>query len=275
LCPDSEGGEVFEEKIITMSNRYEKFYKDDWDKAYGFWHKIITRGQYQVEILKKTIESIDKDKITILDLGCGRGDETHEALVGIRNKKFSIVANDTSARALDEYVKTNSGYVVEAMPGELESLPEKLQNKFDLILFSHCLYSVKLKDLFQQYLQLLNDHGCILIFLDSNKSGIKTIQHAFWDEVHRVPFDENVAEDVIQELSRKEIPFATTEFSNEMQMDKLYAINKDGVRNLLVPFILRLHAVKKDIGDKVAAYISAFAKNGIIENNTCSILVKK
>ena len=88
-----------------MQDAYEKFYKTNWEEVYGFWHKVITRGEHQVKILIENLNSINKGKITILDLGCGSGDEIKEALSKAKNKEFVIIANDTSEEALEKYRK--------------------------------------------------------------------------------------------------------------------------------------------------------------------------
>ena len=108
-----------------MEDRYEKFYNSDWEKVYGFWHKIITRGEHQVRILVETLSKINKKKITILDVGCGKGDEIQEALPYIKNKEFEITANDTSKVALERYLKNNSPNVKEFIQDRLENIPKK------------------------------------------------------------------------------------------------------------------------------------------------------
>jgi len=258
-----------------MRTRYEKFYKEDWGKAYGFWHKVITRGEYQVRILKDILSNFNTSTVNILDLGCGKGDEIREAIKDIKDKKIRIVANDTSKEALNEYSKINSDNTVETVLLRLEDLPGKVNKKFDLILFSHCLYDVDLPDLFTKYYKLLNDEGAILIFLDSNESGIKKIQLKFWDEVHGISFDENTAEDIVKELENEKIRHKIMKFSNYMDLNKLAKINQKGVVELLIPFTFRTHEIKKEILDKIVLYIIEIAHDNKIDNKTFAMIIRK
>ncbi|HLD85801.1 MAG TPA: class I SAM-dependent methyltransferase [archaeon] len=255
-----------------MQDAYEKFYKTNWEEVYGFWHKVITRGEHQVKILIENLNSINKGKITILDLGCGSGDEIKEALSKAKNKEFVIIANDTSEEALEKYRKNID--VKETIQERLENLPKKLSGKFDIILFSHCLYSVELKGLFKEYLKLLSDDGTILIFLDSKESGIKLIQQKFWNEIHNKNFDENTGEDVLKELENENMKYEAIEFSNYMDFKKLENLRKDGITSLLIPFALRTNEIKKECSEEIASYIEKLKNHGKLENKTFAIMIK-
>ena len=253
--------------------RYEEFYKTSWAKAYGFWHKVITRGEHQVRLLEEILSKIDKETISILDVGCGQGDEVKEALSRLSPKKFQITANDTSREALDMYARNNP--TEELIQERLENLPKRLKSKYDLILFSHCLYSVNLDGLFHMYMNMLQDNGSILIFLDSKESGLKKIQRKFWKRVHGVAFDENTAENVVNELSEQKIPYETIPFSNYMDLDRLQEIEKDGIAKLLLPFAFRTHNLEKAVVEDAVAYVMTLEKERKIENNTYAIVVRK
>lgn len=257
-----------------MENRYEKFYKTDWIEVYGFWHKIIDRGQKQIEILKKIISKIDKNSIKILDVGCGEGDEINEALSKIKNKHFEIIANDASKEALEKYKKNNSSYVKRTLNEKLENLPRLLKEKFDLILFSHCLYGVNLDDLFSRYSELLKDKGIILIFLDSKDSGIKMIQDKFWKSLHEKSFDENTAEDIENNLTRKKIKYEVIEFPYYIYLNKLKQIQENGFVSLFIPFAFRTHNIKKDIIGKIISYSKTLEKDRKIKNKTLAIIIQ-
>ncbi len=256
-----------------MTERYEEFYKDNWAEVYGFWHKMITRGERQVDLLEETIKKTDKNTIRMLDVGCGQGDEVKEALSRVPYRKLQITANDTSREALERYARNNPAE--ELVQERLENLPAKLTKKYDFILFSHCLYSVNLKGLFSKYLGLLSDRGQILIFLDSKESGLKKLQQRFWDRVHGTSFDENTAETVVNDLSEQKIPYETIPFSNFMDLDKLQEIDEDGIAQLIIPFAFRTKDLDRLVVEDAVAYIKTLEKERKIENNTYAIVVRK
>lgn len=258
-----------------MQDRYKKFYETDWAEAYGFWHKVIDRGQKQIELLRKTIDKINVDSVKILDVGCGEGDEIKKALSQIKNKDFEIVANDTSEEALEKYQQNNSSHVRKTTIEKLENLPSVLKERFDLILFSHCLYGVNLDNLFSQYQELLKENGIILIFLDSKESGIKLIQDKFWESFHEVSFDENVAEDVIKNLSQNQIKYEIVEIPYYIYLDKLENLKGDGFVSLFIPFAFRTKSIQSDMVEKIIAYAKTLENNKKIANKTFAIIVRK
>lgn len=255
--------------------RYERFYKEDWGDRYGFWHRVITRGEHQIRILKEVINGIEGNSVNILDLGCGKGDEIKEALDSIKNKEFHITANDTSMEALDEYSRNMPSYVKEVINDRLEDVPGKVNGRFDLMLFSHCLYSVSLKGLFKRYIEMLSDKGLILIFLDSSKSTIKLTQQRFWREIHGVPFDENTGESIVKELEGDGIEHESRVFHNYMDMDRLEEIDKDGVTKLLIPFLARTHKINKDVMNRIVGYLRKLEKDRRLDNETFAIMIRR
>lgn len=261
-------------KAKNQPDRYEEFYRNDWAKVYGFWHKIITRGEHQVRMLEDVLSKIDHEIIKMLDVGCGQGDEVKEALTRVPHIPVQITANDTSEEALDRYLRN----ILEAdrtIVGRLENLPNQLTRKYDLILFSHCLYSADIKGLFNNYQSLLADTGHMLIFLDSENSGLKRLQKQFWERVHGITFDENTAETVIEELNEQNIPYDARPFSNFMDLDKLHEIDAEGITKLLLPFAFRTQDLDKTVVDDAVAYIKTLEKDRMIENHTYAIRVRK
>ncbi len=256
-----------------MQDRYKNFYKTDWKEVYGFWHKIINRGQKQIGLLIRFINKLHGNSIKILDVGCGEGDEIKKALSQIKNKKFEIIANDTSKEALEEYKKNNSPYVKKTINEKLENLPKIVKEKFDLILFSHCLYGVNLDDLFNQYLELLKEGGIILIFLDPKTSGIKIIQDKFWKSIHKVSFDENTAEDVLNDLSQNKIKYEVIEYPYYIYLDKLEKMKTNSFTSLFVPFTFRTKDVKPEIIKKIISYVNTLEHNRKIDNKTFAIII--
>lgn len=255
--------------------RYERFYREDWGDRYGFWHRVITKGKHQIRILKEIISGIEGNPVNILDLGCGKGDEIKEAVDSIKNKEFQITANDTSKEALDEYSRSMPSYVREVINDRLEDVPGKVSGKFDLILFSHCLYGAELKGLFRRYLELLSENGVILIFLDSEKSTIKKTQERFWREIHGVPFNENTGESIVKELSSDGIEHESRIFHSYMDMGKLEEIDKDGVTRLLIPFLARTRDLDKGIVGRIVDYIRKLEKDRKLDNETFAIIIRK
>lgn len=258
-----------------MQDRYEKFYETDWREVYGFWHKVIDRGQKQIELLIKFISKINGDSIKILDVGCGEGDEIKKVLSQIKNKDFEITANDTSKEALEEYKKNNPLYIKQTIKEKLENLPGLLKEKFDLILFSHCLYGVNLDGLFNQYSELLKEQGIILIFLDSKTSGIKLIQDKFWKSVHEVSFDENTAEDIVKNLSQNQIKYEIIEFPYDIYLDKLEKIKNGAFVSLFIPFALRSKNVKPEVIRNIVTYAKTLEHSKKIENKTFAIILRR
>lgn len=256
-------------------DRYETFYKDDWLDTYGFWHRVIDRGEKQIRIIKDCLNNMGKDNIKILDLGCGEGDEIKQVLSSIENKDFEITASDTSKEALDRYQNNNPKHVKKTYECRLEILPKKLSGKFDLILFSHCLYNVDLKNLFSNYMKLLNKNGTMLIFLDSDRGITSNVKKKFWITIHGSQFDENLAEDLISELSRNKIPHDFTEMNYTIDLNKLEKIHRGGLEMLFIPFILRKKNIEPRTLKDIVGYISDLTKNSKIQNNVMVILIRK
>lgn len=258
-----------------MKNNYTKFYETNWEQAYSFWHKIINRGEKQIRTISKIIKAIDSKPIRILDVGCGEGDETYSVLSKFKNKKFEITANDTSDEALKRYKHLNLRYLRKSINKRLEKLPAIINNKFDLIIFLHCLYEANLNGLLRKYLGTLNENGVIVIFLDSEFSGIKNIQKKFWPAVYGKTFDENTAESLLDTLTREKIKFKYTSFSYNIYLNKLKNIDNNGVTSLLIPFVMRKKGIKKNDIDEIMAYIDKIQKYKQIPNKTLSIIIRK
>ncbi len=258
-----------------MQDRYKKFYETDWADAYGFWHKVIDRGKKQIELLRKTIEEFDTNSVKILDVGCGEGDEINKTLSQIKNKDSEIVANDTSKEALEKYKQNNRAYIGKTINERLENLPSVLKEKFDLILFSHCLYGVGLDDLLSKYQLLLKENGIILIFLDSKESGIKLIQDKFWDSFHEVSFDENVAEDIIKNLSQNHMKYEIVEVPYYIYLDRLENLKENGFVSLFIPFAFRTKNIQPDIVEKIISYAKTLENDKKIANKTFAIIIRK
>ncbi|MBW3002649.1 class I SAM-dependent methyltransferase [Candidatus Woesearchaeota archaeon] len=271
-------------KSENKPDRYEEFYKNDWAEVYGFWHKIITRGEHQVKMLEDVLSKIDREIVNMLDVGCGQGDEVKEALTRVPHAQVQIIANDTSAEALVWYTENILSLRAQNRPARvgyvrdrLENLPKRplLAGTFDFILFSHCLYSADINGLFNKYTKLLQDDGQMLIFLDSEKSGLKKLQKQFWDRVHGVSFDENTAETVIEELNKQNISYDAVPFSNFMDLDKLQKIDAEGITKLLLPFAFRTQDLDRAVVEDAVAYVKTLEKDRMIENSTYAIKIKK
>ncbi|MBD3303999.1 methyltransferase domain-containing protein [Candidatus Woesearchaeota archaeon] len=270
-------------KAENQPDRYEEFYRNDWAEVYGFWHKIITRGEHQVRMLEDVLSKIGKE-INMLDVGCGQGDEVKEALTRAPHVQVQILANDTSAEALVRYTDNMLSMRTQNRPAHvgyiqdrLENLPKRLilTGTFDFILFSHCLYSANINGLFNKYTKLLQDDGQMLIFLDSENSGLKKLQKQFWRRVHGIPFDENTAETIVEELNEQNISYDATPFSSFMDLDKLQEMDEDGIVKLIIPFAFRTQDLDKTVVEDAVAYVHTLEKDRMIENNTYAITIKK
>lgn len=258
-----------------MVERYEGFFSKDWDRAYSFWHKIIDRGDVHIRVIIRIIKSIGKKEIKILDLGCGEGDELKAALDKFPDKEFRIIANDVSETALERYAKNNKKYLEKTLLCRLEEVPDKINEKFDLVFFSHALYGVDVSGLFEKYLKMLDFNGILLIFLESEKSNIVKIRKKFWKKIHGADFDETTAEKVIEELSREGIKPKIINIRYFVDFNKLNEIEAGGVRNLYIPFLFRTNKFDKIVLEKIEGYIAELCAGNKLENKTLGILFKK
>lgn len=256
-------------------SRYKEFYENDWEDVYGFWHKIIDRGEKQIKILTKYLKTLERNSIKILDVGCGEGDEIKQVLFRLKNKNIEITANDTSKEALEKYMRNNSFYVKQTINKKLENLPEVLDEKFDFILFSHCLYGARLDNLINKYLRLLKDIGVILIFLDSKNSGTAKIQREFWKQIYKKECDENIAEDVINNLYENKIKYNIIEFPYHIYLDRLERVKTNGLNSLFIPFVFRTKNITKETTKQIVPYIKNFEKNKKIYSKTFGIILRR
>ncbi|GEM_PF-2809896 len=241
---------------MNTNQGYADFYKKNWQEVYGFWHKIINRGEKQINFLVTWFEKFSGDKIRVLDLGCGSGDEILEAISLISGKQFEICANGTSAEALDLYEENLGRFVKKKILGRLEDLPEKIaEERFDLILFSHSLYDTKLEGLFERYLKLLSEEGRIVIFMDALFNDFKQIQTFFWVDIYGRLFDENVAEDIEEWLVKISMNFKSISFGYVIDIKKLLKINPKGIEELFIPFAMRKNDLNSEMKDEIALSI--------------------
>ncbi len=258
-----------------MSKRYEKFYKTDWENTYSFWYKINDKNKGQIKVIRDIIQKINKRKVRILDLACGEGREIKKALSFFPDKDFKITANDTSKEVLEKYIENNKKYIEKIDDKKLETLPQRLKTKFDLILFSHCLYETDLNKLFRKYLKLLNKNGVILVFIESDKNEIMQIRKKFWKIINGDDFDENSGEDIIKELKKNKIKFGILEMPHTIDLQKLERINKNGVKKLFIPFLFRKRDIEGKILQQAEKDIKKLAKNKQISGKILGIVIKK
>lgn len=254
---------------------YEKFYKTNWEETYNFWKKVIDRREKQIDILKEEIGKIPKATIKILDLGAGTGDEIRDTLSYFKDKRFEIIANDTSIEALRIYKEINFPHVKQVIFDKLENLYKILNEKFDIILFSHCLYGAELSGLFQKYLPFLYPKGAIIIFQASRTNDPVKVQTTFWKEVHGVSCPERLAEDVAEELSREGVSYELIRLPCKFYLDKLESLQRNGIRNLFVPFIMRSKNIPSETLDKIVVFVNTLQKDQILNNQSFAIIVRK
>jgi SAM-dependent methyltransferase len=219
--------------------------------------------------------------IRVLDLGCGEGDEIAEAISQVQGKNFEIWANDTSEEALALYEKILGQYVKRKVLWRLEDLPDKIAGeKFDLILFSHSLYSIKLDGLFEKYVELLEEDGQVIVFMDVLENEFKQLQIRFWRDVHGTDFfdDENVAETIKDHLcSIEEVLIETFSFDYDIDIGKLIQINSNGIRELFIPFAMRMksHNLDNEIKDQGTSFVDKLVNNENLQGRAMIITVRR
>jgi len=246
---------------------YLEFYQQSWVGAYSFWHKIINRGEKQIVFLTEILNAFSKSKIKILDLGCGEGDEIAEAISRSKHKKFEILANDTSKEALRLYQINNAKHVKKTIAGCLEDIPGKIEEEFDLILFSHCLYGVNTKGLFEKFIPMLKDGGQLLIFLDSQECALAKIRAKFREMVG------NMAEEAMDGLFEAGIFFEGSFFSYDIDLEKLKFIDPKGINNLLIPFSMRKNDLSEEIRKEITVFIDSLTVDEKISGNAAIITI--
>ncbi|MFH1802966.1 MAG: class I SAM-dependent methyltransferase [archaeon] len=238
--------------MLDQSKRYKQFYSEKWLERYSFWHELMDGMiESQVDAIVETVKSMNKPLVRVLDVGCGIGDVTNRALEKLKEVDIELTANDASEEVLEKYKLVNEAYGPKIILKDMERLPEAMESRFDLILFSHSLYGVSLEGLFEKYVEMLNGNGCILIFLTSHDSDTIQISKKFWKRVHKCEHDETLAEDVIDKINHLKLDYSVKEFKQEVNFDKLRKIKSSGIRDLLVPFLFRLQefSEKNEIGD--------------------------
>lgn len=258
-----------------VNPRYENFFKKDWDKAYKFWHQIIDRNDLQINILQKEIANLKRKEVRLLDLGCGSGDYMEAIVKKMPEISFSLVANDTSTQALDQYKERLADLVVQTYDCRLEEVPKKIHSSFDLVLFSHSLYGVDIKNLFSHYQPLLAPNGIILVFLESASSTIVQLRRRFWPAVYNETCDEITAEDVMAELTKNGFIYRTEPVRYRTDLHKLKQIDVDGLRKFYIPFFLRNPVQDKKIKNEIVHYVTEKAPDGFLLNYTIAIVAEK
>lgn len=249
---------------------YEELFRSEWDKTYDFWHRVIDRGERQVAFLREQLETVQESPVRLLDVGCGNGDEIGAAMDRV-DRDIWVVANDISGTALDRYRDRNEDVLADTYQCRLEALPERLDDLFDVILFSHCLHDTDLSGLFSRYAAHIDESGRIVVLLESAESTVVALRERFWKQLHDEPLEENTAEDVIHALEWSGFAPETTPIPYGMDVEKLNRIDPDGLRELYIPFAMRARDISTSVMEEMVAFLRAREEDGRIPHRTLAI----
>ena len=117
--------------MIFQKNLFLKKQADNW---YDSNKSRLKKKSYKKDFIIKEVEIlINENKIeNILEIGCGDGNRLSYLK---KNNKVNCFGIDPSSKAL----KSNNDKNIKLKKGTADKLPYK-KNKFDLVIFSFCLY---------------------------------------------------------------------------------------------------------------------------------------
>jgi len=149
---------LFWEKAIKIHQEFDRrtVHKD--------WIKLIN-------FLASKINSINKEEISILDIGCGDGTTAIQLLDLINKEKIIYDCVEASKIALSLFEKTMSkkeNKVHLRNKFNEKYYPQHIKNKYDIILFVHTNYYItdneeNYKDILKETYDLINERGFLFI----------------------------------------------------------------------------------------------------------------
>lgn len=141
--------------------------KSLFDKAY----QVVKN--YTIKQKIKLINSLNSEKKTILDIGCGTGD----FLEACKNNDWKITGVEPNERARNLTIKkTDIGIFI-----NIEEVIENTSNKFDVITMWHVLEHVpNLQEYINSLKNLLKSNGVLIIAVPNYKSHDAVYYEKFW-----------------------------------------------------------------------------------------------
>lgn len=257
---------------MSESSAYDGLW-DDWGGSYGFWHDVITRPQKQIPYLAGEIRD-ETTPIQLLDVGCGDGTEMARVLDNVRDG-VHITACDISPDALEDYRENASPALTESFCCRFEDLPARVNQQFDIVLFSHCLHDADLGSVLNKYDSLVREGGKLVVLLESKESTVVQMRKSFWGSVHGEPLTENTGEDVLLWLDGKGWEPQTTFIDYVVDLERLNKYNDDGLRELYIPFGMRTNDIDSSTERKILRFLEQKQPGNVIPHRSLAISAQK
>ncbi len=155
------------EEVIINDNRIKKFGSVDFNVwAYSYDYFFLGRGwppsEKRVNFVNKVVEDglREKDKLNVLDVGCGEQPVTYSLNPDIFYKVGADISETALKRALDkEYIQ--EAWFLDFNKIKLNELPNR---KFDYIVMSEVLeHTSEPKEVIKKFSYLLKDKGALIV----------------------------------------------------------------------------------------------------------------
>ena len=115
----------------------------------------------------------------------------------------------------------------------------------------------------------------MLIFQESEESNICKIRKKFWKEFYEKEFGEVTAEKVMEELENESINYEKHLEPFYVYFERLEKLDKDGLRNLSLPFLFRTRDISGEQYKKIKTFIDTLLENNRLKNKAGVIKICK
>jgi 2-polyprenyl-3-methyl-5-hydroxy-6-metoxy-1,4-benzoquinol methylase len=175
------------------------------------------------KVYNKIIDNYKAEKITLLDIGCADGMVTVQIMDKLR-KSYQLKVNviEASEKLINSF-KLRTGYDINFINENVESLNEL--PKSDFILIAHVVpYIDNLEKFLNKVINSLDNNGIALIVVSNNNSDDRKIKRS----LNKQKIKETISDNVKKVLSEKKVKYDVEIVDSEIDVSGIENMNENG-----------------------------------------------
>ena len=241
--------------------------EEEYTAALKTFRNSTTQYQRQLEMMKPVFESFKSAAIDFLSIGAGTGCFENDLVINLRpNVSYfhAVEPNECHCEQLEQKVIAWGNKFTVDQSYFTENY--EVEHKFDLVMMSHCLYSIDNVDqVILKAISLLKAQGKIVIFVHSETGAdfelfLRAMENM--EYLSRPLADENVTRKYICEiLAKNAICFTTKEAPSEIDVTQFIKRQNTATANDVVSFFIQTKFEK--LPHELREGLYEMVKNGV------------